>query len=135
MPPESKDVTTLLLEWSGGKRQAFDELMPLVYQQLRHLAAHQLRRERPNHTLESTALVHEAYQRLVDLRDVDWQNRAHSFAVSAQLMRRILVDYARSRLYQARRGVASCSARTGSGVWRRTCRARYVGALGCMGIE
>jgi RNA polymerase sigma factor (TIGR02999 family) len=102
--PESKDVTTLLLEWSGGKRQAFDELMPLVYEQLRHLAAHQLRHERPNHTLHSTALVHEAYLKLIDQRRVQWKDREHFFAVAAQAIRRILVTYARSRNASKRGG-------------------------------
>jgi RNA polymerase sigma factor (TIGR02999 family) len=102
--PESKDVTTLLLEWSSGKRQAFDELMPLVYQQLRHLAAHQLRHERPNHTLHSTALVHEAYLKLIDQRRVQWKDREHFFAVAAQAIRRILVTYARSRNASKRGG-------------------------------
>ena len=104
--PESKDVTTLLLQWSGGERQAFDELMPLVYQQLRHLAAHQLRHERPNHTLHSTALVHEAYLKLIDQRRVQWKDREHFFAVAAQAIRRILVTYARSR-NASKRGAGS----------------------------
>jgi RNA polymerase sigma factor (TIGR02999 family) len=94
--PESKDVTTLLLEWRGGKRQALDELMPLVYDQLRQLAARQLRRERPNHTLHSTALVHEAYLKLIDQSRVQWKDREHFFAVASQAIRRILVSYARS---------------------------------------
>jgi RNA polymerase sigma factor (TIGR02999 family) len=102
--PDSKDVTTLLLEWSGGKRQAFDELMPLVYQQLRLLAAHQLRHERPNHTLESTALAHEAYLKLIDQRRVQWKDREHFFAVAAQAIRRILVTYARSHNASKRGG-------------------------------
>jgi len=95
--PESKDVTTLLLEWGGGKPQALNELMPLVYDQLRQLAARQLRRERSNHTLHSTALVHEAYLKLIDQRRVQWKDREHFFAVAAQAIRRVLVTYARSR--------------------------------------
>jgi RNA polymerase sigma factor (TIGR02999 family) len=102
--PESKDVTTLLLEWGGGRRQALDELMPLVYDQLRRLAAHQLRRERPNHTLHGTALVHEAYLKLIDQSRVQWKDREHFFAVAAQVIRRILVTYARSRNASKRGG-------------------------------
>ena len=102
--PDSKDVTTLLLEWGGGKRQALDELMPLIYDQLRQLAARQLRRERPNHTLHSTALVHEAYLKLIDQRRVQWKDREHFFAVAAQAIRRILVSYARSREASKRGG-------------------------------
>jgi RNA polymerase sigma factor (TIGR02999 family) len=102
--PEPKDVTTLLLEWGGGKRQALDELMPLVYDQLRQLAARQLRRERPNHTLHSTALAHEAYLKLIDQRRVQWRDREHFFAVAAQVIRRILVTYARSRNASKRGG-------------------------------
>jgi RNA polymerase sigma factor (TIGR02999 family) len=101
---ESKDVTTLLLEWGGGKRQALDELLPLVYGQLRQLAARQLRRERPNHTLHSTALVHEAYLKLIDQSRVCWKDREHFFAVAAQVIRRILVTYARSRNASKRGG-------------------------------
>jgi RNA polymerase sigma factor (TIGR02999 family) len=102
--PASKDVTTLLLEWGGGRRQALDELMPLVYDQLRRLAAHQLRRERPNHTLHGTALVHEAYLKLIDQSRVQWKDREHFFAVAAQVIRRILVTYARSRNASKRGG-------------------------------
>jgi RNA polymerase sigma factor (TIGR02999 family) len=102
--PASKDVTTLLLEWRDGNRQALDDLMPLVYDQLRHLAARQLRHERPNHTLHSTALVHEAYLKLIDQRRVHWKDREHFFAVAAQAIRRILVTYARSRNASKRGG-------------------------------
>lgn len=102
--PESKDVTTLLQEWSAGKRQALNELLPLVYDQLRQLAARQLRRERPNHTLQSTALVHEAYLKLIDQRRVQWKDREHFFAVAAQAVRRILVTHARSRNASKRGG-------------------------------
>lgn len=101
--PESKDVTTLLREWSAGKPQALNALMPLVYDQLHQLAARQLRRERPNHTLQSTALVHEAYVRLVDQSRVQWKDREHFFAVAAQAVRRILVSHARSR-HASKRG-------------------------------
>jgi RNA polymerase sigma factor (TIGR02999 family) len=96
-------VTTLLMEWSGGNSQAFNELIPLVYDQLRQLAERQLRRERPNHTLHSTALVHEAYLKLIDQRRVQWKDREHFFAVASQAIRRILVTYARSR-YASKRG-------------------------------
>ena len=89
------DVTALLDDWSGGNRTALDRLLPLVYAELRHVAARQLRKERADHTLQPTALVNEAYIRLVNQRQVDWQNRAHFFGVSAEIMRRILVDHAR----------------------------------------
>ena len=89
------DVTALLGDWSRGNRTALDQLLPLVYAELRRVAARQLRNERADHTLQPTALVHEVYIRLVDQRQVDWQNRAHFFGVSAQVMRRILVDHAR----------------------------------------
>jgi RNA polymerase sigma factor (TIGR02999 family) len=88
-------VTALLGEWSRGNHDALNHLLPLVYAELRRVAARQLRSERPNHTLQPTALVHEAYLRLVDQRQVDWQGRAHFFGVAAQVMRRILVDHAR----------------------------------------
>jgi RNA polymerase sigma factor (TIGR02999 family) len=101
--PQPKDVTTLLMEWSGGNSQAFNELIPLVYDQLRQLAERQLRRERPNHTLHSTALVHEAYLKLIDQRRVQWKDREHFFAVASQVIRRILVTYARSR-HASKRG-------------------------------
>jgi RNA polymerase sigma factor (TIGR02999 family) len=89
------DVTALLGDWSRGNRTALDRLLPLVYAELRRVAARQLRNERADHTLQPTALIHEVYIRLVDQRQVDWQNRAHFFGVSAQVMRRILVDHAR----------------------------------------
>jgi RNA polymerase sigma factor (TIGR02999 family) len=90
-----RDVTALLGEWSRGDRGALNQLLPLVYAELRRIAARQLRKERVNHTLQPTALVHEVYLRLVDQRQGDWQNRAHFFGVAAQVMRRILVDHAR----------------------------------------
>jgi RNA polymerase sigma factor (TIGR02999 family) len=98
-----QDVTQLLVAWSNGEKEALERLTPLVYNELHRLAHRFMGREREGHTLQSTALVHEAYQRLINLKDVSWQNRAHFFAVSAQLMRRILVDYARSRR-RAKRG-------------------------------
>jgi RNA polymerase sigma factor (TIGR02999 family) len=85
----------LLVAWNRGNRRGLNQLLPLVYAELRRIAARQLRGERANHTLQPTALVHEAYLRLVDQRQVDWQNRAHFFGVAAQVMRRILVDHAR----------------------------------------
>ncbi len=90
-----RGVTALLGDWSGGDRTALDKLLPLVYAELRGVASRQLRKERADHTLQPTALVNEAYIRLVDQRQVDWQDRAHFFGVAAQIMRRILVDHAR----------------------------------------
>ena len=98
-----KDITTLLLEWSGGNRAALDELMPLIYAEFRQLAARALRRERPNHTLQSTALAHELYLKLIDQKRAQWRDREHFFAMASQIIRRILVDYAR-RLHAQRRG-------------------------------
>ncbi|MEZ5354800.1 MAG: sigma-70 family RNA polymerase sigma factor [Bryobacteraceae bacterium] len=94
----SGNVTQLLLGWRGGSGEALDALMPLVYAELRRIAANFLRREDAGHTLQSTALVHEAYFRLVDQKQVNWQNRAHFFAVAARMMRRILVDHARKNM-------------------------------------
>ena len=96
-------LTQLLIAWGNGDKAALDSLMPIVYDELRRLARHHLRRERAGHTLQTTALVNQAYLRLVDQRKVQWQNRAHFFALSAQLMRRILLDHARRR-HQAKRG-------------------------------
>jgi len=100
--PASKPITQLLHEWRAGNQQALDDLMPLVYDELRHLAAHHLKSERASHTLQPTALVNEAYIRLVNV-EVQWQDRAHFFAVAARLLRRILVDHAKSRR-RAKRG-------------------------------
>jgi len=97
-------VTDLLIQWSRGKREVSEQLLPIVYKELRRLAASYLRRERPGHTLDSTALVHEAYMRLVDQRKVEWRDRAHFFGVAANLMRRILVDHARRRRVGKRGG-------------------------------
>jgi RNA polymerase sigma-70 factor, ECF subfamily len=102
MQPASADITALLSAWAKGDAAAFDRLTPLVYPHLRRLARHYLRRERAADTLESGALVHEVYLRLVGAGAVDWQNRAHFFAVSARIMRRILVDAARARASQKR---------------------------------
>jgi RNA polymerase sigma-70 factor (ECF subfamily) len=91
------EVSSLLLAWSNGDHDALDRLTPIVYNELRRLAGRYMRNERPGHTLQATALVHEAYTRLVDYRRMQWQSRAHFFAVAAQLMRRILVEHARRR--------------------------------------
>ena len=90
------DVTQLLQAWCVGRQDALDQLLPVIYGELRRLAASYLRRERGDHTLQATALVHEAFLKLVDQRDVRWQNRAHFFGIAAQMMRRILVDHARA---------------------------------------
>lgn len=100
----SPHVTELLLAWGSGDRSALDQLVPIVHQELRRLARLQMRGERDNHTLQTTALVNEAFIRLVDLRRIRWQDRAHFLALSARLMRRILVDHARSRNYLKRGG-------------------------------
>jgi RNA polymerase sigma-70 factor, ECF subfamily len=100
----STDVTRLLLAWSHGDEAAVKKLIPLVYRELRRLAHRYMRQERPGHTLQTTALIHEAYQRLIDTPNVGWQDRTHFFAVCAQLMRRILVDHARCRGCQKRIG-------------------------------
>ena len=104
--PSPHGVTELLLAWGQGDQSALDKLVPLVYDELYRLAKRYMARERTGHTLQTTALVNEAYLRLVDLKSVRWQNRAHFFAISAQVMRRILVDFARSRNYQKRGGGA-----------------------------
>jgi len=100
------DVTQLLVAWTGGDAAALDELMPLVYEELRRLAHHYMSRERPGHTLHTSALVNEAYLRLVDQKNIHWQNRAHFFGIAARLMRQVLVDYARQRRYVKRGGDA-----------------------------
>jgi RNA polymerase sigma factor (TIGR02999 family) len=100
----SHNITHLLKEWSDGDERALDRLTPLVYEELRHQAARFLRRERPGHTLQTTALIHEAYLRLIDANDVQWQSRAHFFAIAANLMRRVLVDHARRRDAEKRGG-------------------------------
>jgi len=97
-------VTDLLLRWREGDRQALDALMPLVYVELRRLAGHYLRQERPGHTLQSTALVHEAFVRLVGTNPPEWQNRAHFYGVTARLMRQVLVDHARTHRAEKRGG-------------------------------
>ena len=101
---ETHEITQLLRESSGGNREAIDRLMPLVYAELHRQAARYLRRESQGHTLQTTALIHEAYLKLIDQRDVEWQNRAHFFAIAAQAMRRIMVDYARTKRREKRGG-------------------------------
>jgi RNA polymerase sigma factor (TIGR02999 family) len=95
-PEPPADVTQILKDWSEGNQDASSRLMPLVYEELRRLARDYLRRERSDHTLQATALVHEAYLRMVDEKNVSWQNRAHFYGIAARLMRRILVDHARA---------------------------------------
>ncbi len=97
------EITRLLADWGNGDRQALEKLTPLVYDELHRLASRYLRQERPGHTLQSTALVNEAYLKLAGQHSVHWQNRAHFFGIAAQLIRRILVDYARTK-YAAKRG-------------------------------
>ena len=101
--PPPRDITQILIDWSNGDREALDTLIPVVYRELRRQAARHMRREPSGHILQTTDLIHEAYLRLVDQKNVRWQNRTHFFAVSAQLMRRILVDHARRR-HRAKRG-------------------------------
>src|SRR5919199_4547324 len=99
MPSLPDEVTQLLVSWSEGDRSALDELIPLVEAELRRLARRHMGRENPGHTLQTSALINEAYIRLVDQQNVEWQNRAHFFAVAASVMRHILVDHARSHTY------------------------------------
>ena len=103
-PPHQ--ITQLLAEWSDGNQAALDELYPLVYEELHRLARRYMSRERKGHTLQTTALINEAYVRLVDQRNVHWANRSHFFAISAQIMRRILIDHARRHAYAKRGGGA-----------------------------
>jgi RNA polymerase sigma factor (TIGR02999 family) len=102
--PRSHEVTGLLRAWSAGDEEALRKLTPLVYRELHRAARHYMAGERPSHTLQATGLINEVYLRLIDVGRMDWQNRAHFFAVCAQLMRRILTDFARSRRYQKRGG-------------------------------
>jgi RNA polymerase sigma factor (TIGR02999 family) len=104
VPTKSAEITTLLRAWSRGDSAALDRLTPLLYEELRHLAQRYMRNERAGHTLQATALANEAYLRLVDVKGVDWQDRGHFLAVSAQIMRRILVDAARARASVKRGG-------------------------------
>jgi RNA polymerase sigma-70 factor (ECF subfamily) len=104
--PPREQITQMLVDWGNGDQTALEKLTPLVYDELHRLARRYMGRERPGHPLQASALVNEAYIRLIDWKNVQWQNRAHFFAVSAQLMRRILVDFARSRNYAKRSGAA-----------------------------
>jgi len=106
MARSSKEISEMLLEWSNGHQEVLEELMPLVYDELRRLAAHHLRRERPDHTLQPTALVHEAYLKLVDQTQVRCQSRAHFFGIAANLMRQILVNHALAHRATKRGGTA-----------------------------
>ena len=103
MAQTPQNVTQLLSAWNNGDKEALDKLVPIVYDELRRQAARYLRRERPGHTLQTTALIHEAYLRLIDQKSVQWQNRAQFFGIAAQMMRRILVDHARTK-HRAKRG-------------------------------
>ena len=104
--PSSSEVTRYLQEWNQGNQAALEKLMPLVYDELRRLARSYMQRERTGHTLQATALVHEAFLRLIDQNAVTWQNRAHFFGIAAQMMRRILVNHALSRRAAKRGGMA-----------------------------
>lgn len=104
MQNHHNEITQLLIDLSGGNRAAVDVLMPLIYEELRQIAHRRLRQERQGHTLNTTALVHEAYLKLIDQKQVNWQNRAHFFAIASQAMRRILINYANSRLTDKRGG-------------------------------
>ncbi len=104
MSADTENVSQLLQEWSKGDQQALEELLPLIYNELRQLAHNFLFRERSGHTLQTTALVHEAYLKLIDQRDARWQNRSHFFAIAAQAMRRILIDSARRHAAMKRGG-------------------------------
>jgi RNA polymerase sigma-70 factor, ECF subfamily len=105
-PRQEHEITQLLAEWREGNQAALDELYPLVYDELHRLARRYMSRERKGHTLQTTALINEAYVRLVDQRNVQWANRSHFFAISAQIMRRILIDHARRHAYAKRGGGA-----------------------------
>jgi RNA polymerase sigma-70 factor (ECF subfamily) len=105
-PQSSKEITRLLVAWSDGDESALHQLAPIIHSELHRLAHHYMIRERPGHLLQTSALVNEAYVRLIDWKNVRWQNRAHFFGVAAQLMRRILVDFARERQYLKRGGGA-----------------------------
>ncbi|HET6863105.1 MAG TPA: sigma-70 family RNA polymerase sigma factor [Pyrinomonadaceae bacterium] len=103
-PPQKHEISQLLDAWSSGNQSALDELYPLVYDELHRLASRYMSRERKGHTLQTTALINEAYVRLVDQRNIHWANRSHFFAISAQIMRRILIDHARRHAYAKRGG-------------------------------
>jgi RNA polymerase sigma factor (TIGR02999 family) len=102
----SSETTQLLRAWASGDPAALEQLTPRVYQELRRIAGHHMQNERPEQTIQTTALVHEAYLKLIDITNVDWRHRAHFFAISSQVMRRILLDRARHRIAQKRGGVS-----------------------------
>ncbi len=102
MPSLPEEITQLLINWNQGDKAALDQLVPLVYPELRRLAKRHMARESPEHTLQTSALINEAYLKLVNQQNVQWQNRAHFFAIAAQIMRHILIDHARSHLYDKR---------------------------------
>ena len=112
--PSAEKVSQLLVDWSNGDKAVLDQLMPVVYDELHRMAHHYMRGERAGHTLQTSALINEAYLRLIDYRKMRWENRAHFFAICAQLMRRILVEHARSRQFRKRGGE-----RTKCGLTRR----------------
>jgi RNA polymerase sigma factor (TIGR02999 family) len=126
--PATHEVTQLLIEWSNGDKAALDKLMPLIHEELRQLARHYMSRERVGHTLQTTALVNEAYLRLVNRKDAQWQNRRHFFAIAATLMRNILVDHARSYAY-AKRGAGAQKTELNEAMIASKERAREVVAL------
>ena len=103
----TQNITTILREWNAGNREALDKLLPIVYEELRRQAHRYIRRERKNHTLQTTALIHEAYVKLIEQRNVECESRTHFFAIAANLMRQILVDYAKTRHRQKRGGTDS----------------------------
>src|SRR6266404_3922327 len=106
MSPSPGTISRLLVDWREGDRGALDKLVPLVYRELRRLAGYYMRRQRGDHTLQTSALINEAYLRLIDYKNMRWENRAHFYAIAAQAMRRIVVDHARDRGYQKRGGGA-----------------------------
>lgn len=114
---KGKTITRLIEDWNRGDQSALEELTPFVYDELRRLAAHYLQNERSDHTLQATALVHEAYLRLVELNDIEWQNRAHFIGVTAKLMRKIQVDHARKRNAEER-GAAKSFYRESLQIWQ-----------------
>ena len=126
--PARHEITALLEAWGGGDKSALDRLMPLVYDELRHLAHRYMSHERPGHTLQTTALVNEAYLRLVNWKEVRWENRAHFFAASAQMMRRILVDFARERQY-LKRGAGALQVSLGEAAALTECKSSDLVAL------
>ena len=138
---QRRHVTTLLVQWSDGDDAAMQELLPLVYDELRRLARGQMSREREDHVLQATALVNEAFLRLVDVHQIQWRNRTHFFAMAARLMRRILVEYARARLSEARWRGTACHIRResdtagGHGARSRRSRRRVEGACRCSRAE